>query len=303
MLYAWRAPVLRSDTAFAVVSRESGLVAQQPPPRHRHPRRLLRHHVAAPRRGRSPGARSRSARRSSTSPSPRSWWRSPAILPLFAALPWKRGSLARGMQPLWGVARPLGRPRRAGLGAADRRHRCSRPIGAALAAWLVLGAARRPRRPHPPRRGRRRRGRCAGRATCPRADWGKALAHAGLGVSIFGIAAITAWSAEDIRLVHPGDRFAVAGYELRFDGVADARGPNYGAETAHRHRLPRRPRGRHAAPGEAPLRRAADGDDRGRHRPRRRCATSTSRSATRRATAGRSAPTSSPSPTGSGPAR
>ena len=63
------------------------------------------------------------------------------------------------------------------------------PIGAALAAWLVLGAAaelagRVRARP------RRRRAEALRRArNLPRADWGKALAHAGLGVTIFGIAA------------------------------------------------------------------------------------------------------------------
>ena len=72
------------------------------------------------------------------------------------------------------------------------------PVGAALAAWLVLGAAAE-------LAGRIRLGQAGfGEAlrrarNLPRADWGKALAHAGLGVTIFGIAAITAWSVEDIR--------------------------------------------------------------------------------------------------------
>ena len=91
------------------------------------------------------------------------------------------------------------------------------PVGAALAAWLVLGALA-------DLAGRIRLGQAgAGEAlrrarNLPRADWGKALAHAGFGVSIWGIAAITAWAVEDIRAVRAGDRFAVAGYELRFDG-------------------------------------------------------------------------------------
>ena len=105
------------------------------------------------------------------------------------------------------------------------------PIGAALAAWLVLGACA-------DLAGRIRLGQAgAGEAlrrarNLPRADWGKALAHAGFGVSIWGIAAITAWAVEDIRAVRAGDRFEVAGYELRFDGEADARGPNYTIQRA-----------------------------------------------------------------------
>ena len=105
------------------------------------------------------------------------------------------------------------------------------PVGAALAAWLVLGALA-------DLAGRVRAGK-AGAAeslrrawNLPRADWGKALAHSGLGISIFGIAAITAWSVEDIRAVRPGESFTVAGYELRFDGVTPGAGPNYATETA-----------------------------------------------------------------------
>ena len=74
------------------------------------------------------------------------------------------------------------------------------PVGAALAAWLVLGAgaelAGRIRLGEAGRREALRRAR-----NLPRADWGKALAHAGFGVSIWGIAAITAWAVEDIRAV------------------------------------------------------------------------------------------------------
>ncbi|HRO13155.1 cytochrome c-type biogenesis CcmF C-terminal domain-containing protein, partial [Amaricoccus sp.] len=100
------------------------------------------------------------------------------------------------------------------------------PVGAGLAAWLILGAladlAGRVRLGQTGWREALRRAR-----NLPRADWGKALAHAGFGVTVWGIAAISAWAIEDIRAVSPGDRFAVAGYELRFDGEVDARGPNY----------------------------------------------------------------------------
>ena len=41
----------------------------------------------------------------------------------------------------------------------------------------------------------------------PRADWGKATAHAGLGVTIFAVAAMTAWEIEDIRVVQIGESF------------------------------------------------------------------------------------------------
>jgi cytochrome c-type biogenesis protein CcmF len=134
------------------------------------------------------------------------------------------------MQPLWG---PLALS--VALGALAWSFQTGRsmlaPVGATLAAWLVLGAladlATRVRLREAGAAEVLRRAR-----NLPRADWGKALAHAGLGVSIFGIAAISAWSAEDIRLAHPGDRFEVAGYAVRFDGIAHARGPNYAADRA-----------------------------------------------------------------------
>ncbi len=229
MLYAWRAPMLRSDTAFATVSRESGLVLNN---------LLLVVATLVVFFGTMWPllAEVLTGRKVSVGPPFFNLAFTPfmvalaAILPLFAALPWKRGSLARGMQPLWGVL-ALSVALGALAWALQTGGSMLAPIGAALAAWLVLGAAAE-------FAGRIRLGQAGfGEAlrrarNLPRADWGKALAHAGLGVTIFGIAAITAWSVEDIRLVHPGDRFPVAGYELRFDAVADTRGPNYGAETA-----------------------------------------------------------------------
>ena len=51
-------------------------------------------------------------------------------------------------------------------------------------------------------------------------------------MTIFGVAAITAWAVEDIRVAEPGESFPVGRYELRLDGVDHARGPNYDAERA-----------------------------------------------------------------------
>jgi cytochrome c-type biogenesis protein CcmF len=105
------------------------------------------------------------------------------------------------------------------------------PVGAALALWLVLGA-------FADVAGRVRLGRGTPAESLrrawnlPRADWGKALAHAGLGISIFGVAAVTAWATEDIRVVRPGEPFAVGRYQIRLDAVDRARGPNYDADTA-----------------------------------------------------------------------
>ncbi|MFQ8429886.1 heme lyase CcmF/NrfE family subunit [Amaricoccus sp. W119] len=152
------------------------------------------------------------------------------ILPVFATLPWKRGMLGRAMRPLWGVAVLA-----LVLGALTWQVQTGRsmlaPIGVTLAAWLVLGA-------FADLGNRARLGDVALSETArrlrnlPRADWGKALAHSGLGLSIFGIACITAWALEDIRVARLGQSWPVGDYTLRLDSVETAQGPNYQTETA-----------------------------------------------------------------------
>jgi cytochrome c-type biogenesis protein CcmF len=105
------------------------------------------------------------------------------------------------------------------------------PIGIALAAWLVIGALTEIA-------GRARLGRSSPSETLrrlgnlPRADWGKALAHSGFGLTILGVAAITAWATEDIRVLRPGESFLLGGYTQRLDAVERTQGPNYFSETA-----------------------------------------------------------------------
>jgi cytochrome c-type biogenesis protein CcmF len=61
----------------------------------------------------------------------------------------------------------------------------------------------------------------------PRADWGKAFAHAGLGVTILGVAGMTAWQQEDIRVIELRTPWNVGSYTLQLDKVEELRGPNY----------------------------------------------------------------------------
>ena len=145
------------------------------------------------------------------------------VLPFGSMLAWKRGSLGRAARPLWGglvLAVAL-----AALAYALQTGRTAiGPVGVALGAWVVFGAAidlwQRTGR-----EGLRHR---MGRLTrLPRADWGKAVSHAGLGITIFGVAAMTAWQIEDIRVAQVGDRFAVGQFEVELRGVEQAEGPNY----------------------------------------------------------------------------
>ena len=61
----------------------------------------------------------------------------------------------------------------------------------------------------------------------PRADWGRAVAHGGLGVTFIGVALVTAWTVEDIRVAQVGETFGVAGYQVTLAAVEDGEGPNY----------------------------------------------------------------------------
>ena len=60
-----------------------------------------------------------------------------------------------------------------------------------------------------------------------------ALAHAGLGVTLMGVAGTTIWRSEALQLMGPGDIMHVGPDVLRFDGVTNETGPNYQAARAH----------------------------------------------------------------------
>jgi len=95
------------------------------------------------------------------------------------------------------------------------------PVGVALGTWVIAGSAL----DLWSRTGRT--GRFGRLLRLPRADWGKALAHGGMGITIIGIAAITAWGEEDIRAAQIGERWAIGAYELEMRGVTEGQGPNY----------------------------------------------------------------------------
>src|SRR5580698_6533588 len=60
-----------------------------------------------------------------------------------------------------------------------------------------------------------------------------ALAHAGLGISLMGVAGTTLWRSEALTVLVPGQLMTVGPYTLRFDGVTRERGPNYIADRGH----------------------------------------------------------------------
>ena len=142
------------------------------------------------------------------------------ILPVGAMLPWKRGKLARTLWSLryaFGLAVALA----ALAWAVQTQKSALGPIGLMLGAWMVFGAAV----DLWSRTGRT--GRVARLMRLPRADWGKALAHSGLGITMFAIAGLTAWEREDIRVVQIGDSWDIGSFTLTLDKVDQVEGPNY----------------------------------------------------------------------------
>jgi cytochrome c-type biogenesis protein CcmF len=65
----------------------------------------------------------------------------------------------------------------------------------------------------------------------PRAAWGSAIAHAGMGVTILGISGM-GLATEKLVAVPPGGSTSFAGYEWRLEGVRDFAGPNFTARKA-----------------------------------------------------------------------
>ncbi len=99
-------------------------------------------------------------------------------------------------------------------------------VGIAMAAWAFFGAivemAERIRLFRVPLADSIARAR-----GLPHGAWGTTIAHAGLGVAIAGMVGTSAWVSEDIRVMRVGDTATVAGYEFRLDKVEELRVDNY----------------------------------------------------------------------------
>ncbi len=146
-------------------------------------------------------------------------------LPIGSMLPWKRGAIRR-------VLRALRLPLMLAIAlmaltfAVQTGRSALGPVGVFLGAWVVMGAMI----DIWSKTGRT--GNRMGRLTrLPRADWGKAVAHGGLGVTMFAIAGLMAWEKEDIRVAQVGESFEVAGYTLTLQDVRQVQGPNFRSTT------------------------------------------------------------------------
>jgi cytochrome c-type biogenesis protein CcmF len=140
------------------------------------------------------------------------------LLPLGAVMPWKRAQFGRAlkqMAPALVLALAV-----AGLAwSLETGRSVLALVSAFLGSWIAFGAlaeiwVRAGRQP-------------ARLLRLPRADWGKGVAHAGLGITFIGIGLLMAGQREDIRVAQIGVPFEVAGFEITLDAVDRVQGPNY----------------------------------------------------------------------------
>ena len=144
-------------------------------------------------------------------------------LPVGALLSWKRAKLGRVFRALIPAA-VLGLAAFALTFAMVSGRSALGPVMIGLSAWLVAGAAIDLWQ-------RTGRGGIANRLSrltrLPGADWGKAVAHAGVGITIFGVAALVTFETEDIRVAQIGERYAVGAWDVELLDVSEVQGPNY----------------------------------------------------------------------------
>jgi cytochrome c-type biogenesis protein CcmF len=159
------------------------------------------------------------------------------MLPLLIAVPlgpmlaWKRGDLYGALQRLWVFA---GLALLAGLALWYMRN--GGPVmavfGLALGCWGMLGAVA-------DLWYRGNFGKVPVKTSIsrlkglPRSAWGTAIAHFGLGVTVIGIVAASAFSTETVVEMKQGQTADAGGYSLTFDGFREAIGPNYTEDRGH----------------------------------------------------------------------
>ncbi len=153
------------------------------------------------------------------------------LMPIGQMLAWKRGDLLGAAQRLMaaGIAGLVA----ALLFAALRGAPVVSIVGAGVAVWLIVGSfveafgrvfAR----------GATLTSALARALGLPRSAWGAAFAHAGLGLTLLGLAA-TGWGVEKITTVRAGDSTSLGPYQLKIAGVDGREGPNFRANVATIH--------------------------------------------------------------------
>ena len=224
VLFAWRAPLLSQGGLFAPISREGALVFNN---------LLLTVACAAVFVGTlyPLALEAITGEKISVGAPFFNFTFVPLIVPLLIAVPfgpllaWKRGDLLAAAQRLMAAAIVALAVMILVL-AFNQRGPWLAPLGIGLGVWLLMGAATdlasrvKLFDVSGPEAWRRLR-------SLPRAAFGGAMAHAGVGLMVIGLVATTAWRSERIEALAPGGSVDIAGYRLVFQGVAPRQGPNY----------------------------------------------------------------------------
>ena len=227
-LFAWRAPILRQGGLFAPVSREGAMIVNNV---------FIATSCATVFVGTLYPLALEMVTGDKISVGPPFFNATfvPVLVPLLLFLPvgqrlsWKRGDLLGAAQrnlAAFGLAILL----TVVVLAATYGGPVLAPLGIGLGAFLVLGSAFDI--------GERIWTRASGwRAALsrakglPRSAWGSALAHAGVGVTVIGIAA-SAWSTEAIGVLKPGERLTSGRYTVVLERIEPSIGPNFTADIA-----------------------------------------------------------------------
>ena len=221
-LFAWRAPALSAGGLFAPVSREGALVLNN---------LFLASASAAVLTGTLYPLLLEALTGAKISVGPPFFVMTfiPLMLPLALAMPlgqqlaWKRGDLLGAAQRLMfafaaGVAAAVIVAAMSGGGPVLA------PVGIGIGIYLIIGSFQEVW-------SRAARGAGSGAVISrllglPLAVWGAAIAHAGAGVSVIGVAA-TAYEVEKIINLKSGERAALGPYEISLEGVFTRSGENY----------------------------------------------------------------------------
>ncbi len=234
-LYAWRAPLLKQGGLFAPISREGALVFNN---------LFLTTACATVFTGTlyPLALEALTGEKISVGPPFFNSTFGPLFIPLLVAMPfgplmgWKRGDLLGAAQRLLAAA-VLAAVAVAAAFAIEHGGPVLAPFGVGIAVFVMAGAVtdivERTMLLRVPFNAALRRA-----LGLPRSAWGTAFAHFGIGVTLLGIVAVTAWGSERIAEVKPGDKLDISHYRITFDGVFNRTGPNYrdvvGHFTVHR---------------------------------------------------------------------
>jgi cytochrome c-type biogenesis protein CcmF len=223
-LYGWRAPLLKQGGLFAPISREGALVFNN---------LFLTTACASVFVGTlyPLALEALTGAKISVGPPFFNATFGPLFIPLMVVMPfgpllgWKRGDLLGAAQRLLAAA-ILAALVMAAAFAFEQGGPVLAPFGAGIAVFVMAGAvtdiAERTLVLRLPFRAALRRA-----IGLPRSAWGTAFAHFGLGVTLLGIVAATAWGSERIAEMKVGDNLDIAHYRLTFSGLFSRQGPNY----------------------------------------------------------------------------